>query len=138
MKMLKIDFYYWGSQCPHNDINKKILDAYTNDERYKINYHDISDDFKLAEKMNLFSPTLLVFNDKYRWNGPIKREQIEAFQKDEIPHRKPYKVNQSDNVIKGILKPLDEKAFLILINHVQDHLVKAVVFQNQPGLKRLK
>lgn len=60
--------------------------------------------------MTLFSPTLLVFNDKYRWNGPIKKEQIEAFQKGEILHRKPYKVNQSDNVIKGILKPLDEKS----------------------------
>ncbi len=108
--MLKIDFYFWGSQCPHNDINKKILDAYTDDERYKINYHDISDDFELAEKMNLFSPTLLVFNDTFRWNGPIKKEQIEAFEKGEIPYRKPYKVNQSDNVIKGILKPLDEKS----------------------------
>jgi len=106
---MKIDFYYWSDQCPHNDINRKMLGAYRNNERYKINYHDISDDFRLAEKMNLFSPTLLVFNDTFRWNGPIKKEQIEAFEKGEIPHRKPYKVNQSDNVIKGLLKPLDEK-----------------------------
>ncbi|MEA1884930.1 MAG: hypothetical protein U9N62_10480 [Thermotogota bacterium] len=52
--------------CPHNDINKKTLDVYSNDERYKIKYHDISDDFESAEKMNLFSPTLLVFNDTFR------------------------------------------------------------------------
>jgi len=107
--MLKIDFYFWGSQCPHNDINKKILDVYSNDERYNINHHDISDDFELAEKMNLFSPTLLVFNDTYRWNGPIKREIIEAFEKGEVPYRRPYNINQSDNLVKGILKPLTEK-----------------------------
>ena len=106
--MLKIDLYFWGSQCPHNDINKKILDAYSNDENYNINYHDISENFELAKQMHLFSPTLLVFNDTFRWNGPIKIDTIEAFQKGEIPYRKPYKVKQSDNIVRGILKPLDE------------------------------
>lgn len=110
--MLKIDFYYWGEQCPHNSINKKILNSLSNDERFSINYYDISRNFKLAEELKMFSPTLLVFNDEFRWNGPIRRNTIEMLAQGNLPKRGPYIVEKSKKIIKGNLKPLNEKNVL--------------------------
>lgn len=110
--MLKIDFYYWGEQCPHNYINKNKLNSLIDDKHYSINFYDISTNFNLAEELNIYSPNLLVFNNQFRWNGPISRKTIELFEQGSIPQRDPYIVEVSNNIITGTLKPLTEETVL--------------------------
>ncbi|WP_432662971.1 hypothetical protein R9X47_20580 [Wukongibacter baidiensis] len=40
---MKIDSYYWGSQCPYNDINIKQLRKLEGINGIEVNYTDFSD-----------------------------------------------------------------------------------------------
>lgn len=110
--MLTIDFYYWGEQCPHSYINKRKINSLIDNKRYSINFYDISRNFKLAEELNIYSPNLIIFNNQFRWNGPISIKTIELFEQGKIPKREPYIVETSNNVITGTLKPLTEETVL--------------------------
>jgi hypothetical protein len=102
--MNRIDFYYWGDQCPHNSKMKNLLELLINEERYKINLFDISNDIDTARELNIFSPTLLVIDDSLRLHGPISKEKIEQICRGDVPKAKQYKVNIGTNVIKAELK----------------------------------
>lgn len=40
--MVKIDFYFWGVQCPHNEMTKNILLSFIKDKKYHIEFYDVS------------------------------------------------------------------------------------------------
>ncbi len=105
----QIDFYYWGDQCPYNNIIKNLLTSLKNDSRYSINTYDISDQPDIAKQLNMYSPTLLVFNNTLRWNGPITLKTIDLISKGSIPKRQPYIVKNSDNLIVGTTIPITEE-----------------------------
>lgn len=102
--MVKIDFYYWGDQCPHNSIMRKMLIPLMNEDNYLINLHDISDDFETAVKLNIFSPTMTVINNNIRLHGPVSLNTIREIEKGQIPGPRQYKVNIGNKVVKGELK----------------------------------
>lgn len=108
--MTKIDFYYWGDQCPHNSLIRKILNELIYDEKYDISFYDVSKGHKTAEKMNMFSPTLIIFNNELRWNGPISLGTIQSIAQGNIPEGKPYKVNMGTQLIEGNIEMLTEES----------------------------
>ena len=105
---MKIDFFFWGDQCPHNLLIRDRLKELRDNDTYNLNLVDISQDFKIAEDLNIYSPNLIIFDDAYRWNGPITIEIIRDFKKGIKPDRKPYFVEPSRHRITGELKPLTE------------------------------
>ena len=105
---MKIDFYFWGDQCPHNFLIRDRLKELRDNDTYNLNLVDISQDFKIAEDLNIYSPNLIIFDNDYRWNGPITMEIIRDFEKGIKPDRKPYFVEPSRHRITGELKPLTE------------------------------
>ena len=95
-----IDFYYWDMQCPYNKVNLEILKSIEKIEQIKINYYDISGNSELSKKLNLFSPTLTVFNNEIRWTRPISNKLIENFLIGKIPNREPYEVEIGKEIIR--------------------------------------
>lgn len=111
-KNTNIDFYYWGDQCPYNSSIRRLLATIKNDFRYSINEFDISDQPALAAQLNMYSPTLLVFNKHLRWNGPITEKIIDLISKGTFPQRDAYVVKNSDHLIRGTTIPLTEETVL--------------------------
>lgn len=103
---MSIDFYYWSMQCPYNKSNIDILKCMEEKRQIKVNYHDISGNSKLAKKMNLFSPTLTVFDNKIRWTGPISTKLIEDYIMGKTLNREPYRVEIGKEVVRGEIKYL--------------------------------
>jgi hypothetical protein len=106
--MLKIDFYYWSEQCPYNSAIRELLGTLKGNKEYLITIYDVSKDYSLAKEMNMFSPTLIVFNDELRWNGPISKQNIEDIAKGDVQKCQPYKVKSTSNIINGEIEFLTE------------------------------
>lgn len=107
--MTKIDFYYWGDQCPHNSLLRDLLNKLMCNEKFNISFYDISKEHDMARRMNMYSPTLIVFDNKIRWNGPISLNIIQSIAQGNIPECKSYKVDLGRHIIKGNIKMLTEK-----------------------------
>lgn len=106
--MFTIDFYYWNNQCPYNFEIINILTSLKNSTDYSITLNDISEDAPIAQKLNMYSPTLLVFNKTLRWNGPIRLDDIHSIAEGKIPEKRPYKLALSSKDFSGTLKFLTE------------------------------
>lgn len=104
--MIKIDFYYWGDQCPHNSKMRQLLNSFSLDQRCTIHLFDISRDHRVAKDLNIFSPNMLVIDNKIRWHGPISKETFESILNGIIPKATPYTVKMSKNIINGDIKDL--------------------------------
>lgn len=105
----KINFYFWGCQCPYNSYIFNLLNELRQDHNYNINLYDVTEDHKLAEKVNMFSPTLLIFNNSLRWNGPITIDIIKAIAEGNVPDRRPYKIQLGKKIIEGNTEMLTEE-----------------------------
>lgn len=105
--MTKIDFYYWDFQCPYNgmiiDLLKKI-----DKESNEICLIDVSHSFEAAKRMHMYSPTLLAFDDKYRWNGPITMKIIKEISEKNYPEKRPYSVKMAKQIYRGRIYNLTE------------------------------
>lgn len=108
---MKIDFYYWSYQCPLNSSMIELLREY--EEKLDIIYHDISKDFMLAQKMNMFFPTLTVVNDKYRYFSPLTRNFLDLICNDYIPIEKPYRPKLGTIRKDVIIEPIKKSNYLI-------------------------
>lgn len=107
--MRKIDFYYWGDQCPHNCKMIELINSFSCDSRCTISLFDISKDHRTAKELNIFSPNMLVIDNKLRWHGPVSTGNFERILDGVIPEAKPYIVKASNNIIKGQIKNLTEE-----------------------------
>lgn len=105
---MKIDFYYWGIQCPINYETIKLLNKLDSNV-FNINFYDITYDKALAKKMNMYFPFLTVFNDYIRWRGPINLQLINKIQNGELVKEKPYIVSIPSKVYEGQLIELTSK-----------------------------
>lgn len=110
--MKKIDFYYWGDQCPHNLKMRALLKSFLSDQRCVINFFDISKDSNVAKHLNIFSPNMVVINNKLRWHGPISIDKFESILNGVIPEAKPYIVKISKDIVKGEIRDLKEDTVL--------------------------
>jgi len=107
-RLTKIDFYYWGVQCPYNDMILTLLKN-LDVNRFVVNIYDVSMDYKVAKEVNMYSPTLLIFNKSFRWNGPINLDKINSIAEGINPKGQPYMVQISSNVYKGVIEYLTEE-----------------------------
>lgn len=107
-KITQMDFYYWGDQCPYNHIILSLLREIQGEPAYQIRLHDISERPEIAASVQMYSPTLLIFDQTVRWNGPIQLETIQMIHSGTVPGRKPYAVSPGA-MLKGEIRFLSEE-----------------------------
>lgn len=112
---MKIDYYYWGNQCPINYETLQLLKT-LDSNLFNVNFHNITNDKDLAKRMRIFFPFLTVFNDCIRWRSPININIINRMQNGEITNEKPYIVNIPQNEYEGKLVKLTRET----INEVRN------------------
>ena len=108
---MNLKFFYFGNQCPHNCYLLARIKTFAWQERITLHLHDLLEDSRPAVEHKVFSPTMLLVNDKHRWHGPFSKEMVQAMLDDEV---KPvgYAVDQSEDVVKGSLTPIDVESVL--------------------------
>ncbi|MEG2935276.1 MAG: hypothetical protein RR844_02155 [Clostridium sp.] len=131
---MKVDFYYWSYQCPLNNSMMKLLKEY--EDKLHINYHDISENFELAQRMNMFFPTLTVVNDTYRFFSPIRRSFLNSLYKGEIPIEKPYLPKLGRVAKEYTIKPITKEICCIACSctgedNLEDCNKKLQFYENQ-------
>ncbi len=107
-----LKFFYFGYQCPHNSYLLARIKTIAWQERIKLHLFDVSDDEETCRRYNIFSPTMLIVNDKYRWHGPFSKETILEMLEGEFVGPVAQAVNQSDNVARGELVPITPNSVL--------------------------
>lgn len=94
-----IDFYYWSAVCPINIEILELLKEY--EKRIDIRTYDVSEDFGLAKKMNMFYPTLTVVNEKIRRYSPYGKEFLNQVCEGAVPKEKPFRPKLGNKVYVG-------------------------------------
>jgi len=101
-----LKFFYFGYQCPHNAYLLARIKTIAWQERIKLHLFDVSNDEETCRKYNIFSPTMIIVNDRLRWHGPFSKERILEMIESEELEPVPYVVDQSDDVVHGELVPI--------------------------------
>ncbi len=109
---LNLKFFYFGNQCPHNCYLLARIKTYAWRERVRLELFDVFDDPETCRKYNIFSPNMLLVNNKHRLHGPFTVEQVEAMLQDEEGEPRLYSVVQSDKVVRGELTPITPESVL--------------------------
>jgi hypothetical protein len=105
---MKIDFYYWGYQCPIIYEMIKFLKSLKS-SFYEIKLFDISNDFETAKRMKMFFPFLTVFDNTIRYRSPLFFA-AEEIKKGIIPKEKPYIPKISFEKMEGNIKKLNSES----------------------------
>lgn len=74
---------------------------------------DITTDHEAARQYQVFSPTMVIVNDKYRWHGPFSKELIVSMLEDEPIEPRAFVVEQSAEEVRGELAPIDVDSVLM-------------------------
>lgn len=93
-----IDFYYFSSQCPYNVSNKELIERFCKTHGIVFNHYNIDGNRQLAKEMNMFSPTLTVFDKSHRWTGPLTEKHLTDYLQGILPVRDAYIANGSKRV----------------------------------------
>jgi len=101
---MRIDFYYWGMQCPIIYEMQNLINEYNS--KFDIYLHDISNDFSMAEKQKMFFPFLTVIEGRTRYRGPIKRSILENLLNGRAIVEKPYIIPLATKIYEGEIIPL--------------------------------
>lgn len=109
---IDLKFFYFGYQCPHNAYLLARIKTVAWQERAMLHLFDISNDEETCRKYNIFSPTMVIVNDRYRWHGPFTKEKLMAMIENEDIEPAPYAVNQSNDVVRGDLMAISPDSVL--------------------------
>lgn len=101
---MKLDFYYWGYQCPISFEINKLLEEYKN--RFDIHTYNIEEDFGLAKKQKMFFPFLTVIDNKERYRSPINKVFLNKLLNGEKIIENPYIIDFGIDIYKGNILPL--------------------------------
>lgn len=105
-------FFYFGNQCPHNGYLLARIKTVAWKESVTLHLHDVTGDEAVCAEHRIFSPQILIVNDRYRLHGPFSSERVQALLEDEMTDPSPFVVRQSDEVVRGELTPLTTKTAL--------------------------
>jgi hypothetical protein len=105
-------FFYFGNQCPHNGYLLARIKTIAWRESVKLHLNDITGDEATCAEYGIFSPQMLLVNDRYRLHGPFTSEKVQALLEDEEPTPCPHAVRQSERVVRGELVPLTAETTL--------------------------
>lgn len=109
---LNLKFFYFGNQCPHNCYLLARIKTIAWHEHVPLALYDLTEDPGAADKYRIFSPNLLIVNDKYRIHGPFTKEKVRSMLDDEEVEPVKYIVRQSDKVVRGDLQPITTDSVL--------------------------
>lgn len=107
-----LKFFYLGYQCPHNAYLLARIKTIAWQERALLHLFDVSNDEETCRKYSIFSPTMVLVNDKYRWHGPFSKETILEMLEDEGVEPVSQAISQSDDVVRGELAPITADSVL--------------------------
>jgi len=107
-----LKFFYFGHQCPHNAALMTRIRQFAAQKGLPLRLMDISQDETICERLRIFSPNMLLVNDKHRLHGPFSLEKVRALVEDEVIEPERYEVKQSEDVAKGELVPLASQSVL--------------------------
>jgi len=101
---LSLKFFYLGHQCPHNSYLLARIKTLAFKEFVPLELHDITDDEETCRKYRIFSPTMLIVNDRYRLHGPFTREKVLAMLQDDDVEPRGYFVDKEVLVVEEMHK----------------------------------
>lgn len=101
---MRLDFYYFSYQCPLNESMIRLLEEYR--DKIDIYFHDISRNFELAQKMNMFYPTLIMLDEHKRYYSPLRKDFLEQAAVGIYPVEKPFLPSLSRKTVTKYLQPL--------------------------------
>ena len=110
--MRDLRFYFFGHQCPHNSYLIARINNIAAAENVPLSITDFTDDEETCRRLRIFSPTMLLVNEKHRLHGPFTAEQVKALLDDEGFAPTAYAVAQSDDVVEGDLIPVTPESVL--------------------------
>jgi len=109
---LSLKFFYFGNQCPHNCYLLARIKTIAWHEHVRLQLYDLTEDPGPAEEYQVFSPNMLIVNDKYRLHGPFTQDRVHALLDDEDIEPRAFEVKQSDAVVRGDLVALTSESAL--------------------------
>ena len=109
---MNLKFFYFGNQCAHNCYLLARIKTISWHEHVPLKLFDLTEDPGPAERYRVFSPNLLIVNDKYRLHGPFTNDKVHAMLDDEDVEPSRFVVRQSDNVVRGDLVPITSDSVL--------------------------
>lgn len=110
---MNLKFFYFGNQCPHNCYLLARIKTIAWQEHVPLMLIDLTEDPSMAEKYRIFSPNMLIVNDKYRLHGPFTKDKVHAMLDDEDVGISRYVVRQGDHVVRGELEPITSDSVLL-------------------------
>lgn len=108
---MRVDFYYWGFQCPLHGDMLRLLERYRG--RLKITCLDVSKAPELARRMGMFFPMLTVVQEARRYFSPLREAFLEALCREELPEERPYRLKLGTKEATGSLELLTKDNFRV-------------------------
>ena len=105
-------FFYFGNQCPHNAYLLPRIKTIAWKEGVMLHLHDLTGDERICAEYGIFSPAMLIVNDKHRWQGPFSKEDVMAMLNDEEIAPKLETASIGDEVVVGDLVPITPESIL--------------------------
>jgi len=109
---MNLKFFYFGNQCPQNCYLLARIKTIAWQEHVPLHLFDLTEDPKPAEQYRIFSPNMLLVNDKYRVHGPFTKEKVNSLLDEEDVKPTEYVVRQSSEVVRGELVPITPSSAL--------------------------
>lgn len=110
---LSLRFFYFGNQCPHNGYLLARIKTIAWRESVALHLHDITGDEDICREYEVFSPQMLIVNDRYRLHGPFSAERVRALLDDEDDGTRAHAPGQGTDVVRGDLVPLTASTALL-------------------------
>lgn len=108
---MKVDFYYWGCQCPLHGQMMRLLERYR--DRLEITCLDVSKAPGLAQQMGMFFPMLTVVQGTRRYFSPLGEVFLDALCRGELPEERPYRCKLGTKEAIGSLVLLTKDNFQV-------------------------
>lgn len=109
---MNLKFFYFGNQCPHNCYLLARIKTIAWREHVPIRLFDLTEDPRPAEEYRIFSPNMLLINDRYRLHGPFTQDRVHEMLDDEGLEPVAFRIKQSEDVVRGELIPLTPESSL--------------------------
>ncbi|MEG1559922.1 MAG: hypothetical protein RRY79_03190 [Clostridia bacterium] len=103
---MKLDFYYFSYQCPLNDTMIQLLEEYS--DVIDVHFYDLTNDYQLSKKMEIFYPTLIVLNEHKRYYSPLSKPFLEQVADGKYPTENPFCPTLSRVKKKEIIEQLNQ------------------------------
>ncbi len=108
-----LKFFHFGYQCPNNAYLIALIKTIAWHESVKLHLIDVTGDEETCRMYSIFSPTLVIVNDRHRWHGPFTKDKIIAMlEADDDIEPEPRRVSQGRDIVRGDLIPITSKTVL--------------------------